>query len=62
MENPGRNIPRAIHWSMVIVTVRHVLYSCNNGTGRPDASAQVLFLLANLSYFVVLDKVCHAML
>lgn len=36
MHNPQKNIPRAIHSSMLIVTV--------------------LFLLANLSYFVVLDK------
>ncbi|KAG1756731.1 amino acid permease-domain-containing protein [Suillus paluster] len=37
MKNAGRNIPRAIHASMVIV--------------------MILFLLANVSYFVVLDKV-----
>ncbi|KAH7914689.1 amino acid permease-domain-containing protein [Hygrophoropsis aurantiaca] len=37
MHNPERNIPRAIHMSMGIVTA--------------------LFLLANISYFVVLDKV-----
>ncbi|PPR08085.1 hypothetical protein CVT24_010546 [Panaeolus cyanescens] len=36
MTNPEKNIPRAIHSSMVIVTL--------------------LFLLANISYFVVLDK------
>ncbi|KAI6103401.1 amino acid permease-domain-containing protein [Pisolithus sp. B1] len=36
MQNPERNIPRAIHWSMFIVLT--------------------LFLLANVSYFVVLDK------
>ncbi|TFK76407.1 L-methionine transporter [Pluteus cervinus] len=36
IRNPERNIPRAIHSSMAIVTA--------------------LFLLANLSYFVVLDK------
>ncbi|KAH7926312.1 amino acid transporter [Leucogyrophana mollusca] len=37
MHNPERNIPRAIHMSMAIVTA--------------------LFLLANVSYFVVLDRV-----
>ncbi|GLB34923.1 putative amino acid permease [Lyophyllum shimeji] len=37
MTHPERNIPRAIHSSMAIVTV--------------------VFMLANLSYFVVLDKV-----
>ncbi|TDL24790.1 L-methionine transporter [Rickenella mellea] len=36
MKNPDRNIPRAIHSSMLIVTL--------------------LFLLTNVSYFVVLDK------
>ncbi|KAI6045787.1 amino acid permease-domain-containing protein [Pisolithus marmoratus] len=36
MQRPERNIPRAIHWSMFIVTT--------------------LFLLANISYLVVLDK------
>ncbi|EAU88480.2 L-methionine transporter [Coprinopsis cinerea okayama7 len=36
MHHPEKNIPRAIHSSMIIVTL--------------------LFLLANLSYFVVLDK------
>jgi len=36
INNPEKNIPRAIHSSMIIVTL--------------------LFLLANLSYFVVLDK------
>ncbi|KAL4265325.1 Cellular Amino Acid Transporter [Pleurotus pulmonarius] len=36
LTNPEKNIPRAIHSSMAIVTV--------------------LFLLANISYFVVLDK------
>lgn len=36
MKNPTKNIPRAIHASMAIVTA--------------------LFLLANLAYFVVLDK------
>ncbi|KAI6128263.1 amino acid permease-domain-containing protein [Pisolithus croceorrhizus] len=36
MQNPERNIPRAIHWSMFIVLT--------------------LFLLANVSYLVVLDK------
>ncbi|KAJ7219306.1 L-methionine transporter [Mycena pura] len=36
MQNPEKNIPRAIHSSMSIVTL--------------------LFLLANVSYFVVLDK------
>ncbi|KII88471.1 hypothetical protein PLICRDRAFT_111101 [Plicaturopsis crispa FD-325 SS-3] len=36
IKNPEKNIPRAIHSSMVIVII--------------------LFLLANLSYFVVLDK------
>ncbi|THH16345.1 hypothetical protein EW146_g4269 [Bondarzewia mesenterica] len=36
IKHPEKNIPRAIHSSMIIVTV--------------------LFLLANLSYFVVLDK------
>lgn len=37
MKNPHRDIPRAIHASMLIVTI--------------------LFLLANVSYFAVLDKV-----
>ncbi|KAG2157144.1 amino acid permease-domain-containing protein [Suillus clintonianus] len=36
MKNPSKNIPRAIHLSMVL--------------------AMILFLLANVSYFVVLDK------
>ncbi|KIJ68922.1 hypothetical protein HYDPIDRAFT_144361 [Hydnomerulius pinastri MD-312] len=36
MQNPEKNIPRAIHLSMAIVTI--------------------LFLLANVSYFVVLDQ------
>jgi amino acid transporter len=39
MKNPAKNIPRAIHSSMAVVTC--------------------LFLLANVSYFVVLDKVCR---
>lgn len=41
MKNPGKDIPRAIHSSMVVV--------------------MTLFLLANVSYFVVLDKVTVGM-
>lgn len=54
MKNPDKNIPRAIHSSMAIVVVRYL-------ESRYQSSywfrVQVLFLLANVSYFIVLDQV-----
>jgi len=52
MKNPEKNIPRAIHLSMFIVIVS-VLVSHKNRLLR---IVKTLFSLANLSYFVVLDK------
>lgn len=57
MKNATKNIPRAIHSSMAIVTV-HDIYSSNMRFTHTDPpSVKTLFLLANISYFVVLDKV-----
>lgn len=54
MKNPTRDIPRAIHASMVVVLVSN--RSAISGYTDIDPF-QILFLLANVSYFVVLDKV-----
>ena len=53
MKNPARDIPRAIHGSMAVVLVsnRNAVLEYMN-----IDDFQVLFLLANVSYFVVLDK------
>ena len=56
MKSPEKNIPRAIHASMAIVSVSGSLHACWYGL-TCTSSWQVLFLLANLAYFVVLDKV-----
>jgi hypothetical protein len=55
MKNATKNIPRAIHASMSIVIV--------SPTGMRHCAMllmivwQTLFVLANVAYFVVLDKV-----
>jgi amino acid transporter len=54
IHEPEKNIPRAIHSSMALVTVRHFMSAiCCSAHIR----LQLLFLCANVSYFVVLDKV-----
>ena len=52
IKNPGRNIPRVIHWSMaaVMVSVSSAIH------GHITHLPQTLFFLANVSYLVVLDK------
>ncbi len=54
MRNPEKNIPRAIHTSMVVVVVRMFPFVENIII---LTLGQLLFMLTNISYFVVLDKV-----
>ena len=54
MKNVDKNLPRVIHSSMGITTVRLSLPLESKGV---DCGSKFLFLLANVSYFLVLDKV-----
>ena len=54
MRNAEKNIPRAIHSSMFVVVVSGNSLSLFEDVAK---SIQILFMLANVSYFVVLDKV-----
>ena len=55
MKNATKNIPRAIHASMGIVTVSQTDLLLMKA--RNTSVGQTLFVLANIAYFVVLDKV-----
>jgi amino acid transporter len=53
MKNPGASLPRAIHSSMVVVLVSLSSFTSSHHAELP---LQLLFLSANVSYLVVLDK------
>ena len=57
IKNAHRNIPRAIHSSMAVVTVSILTFQLSLPL---LILCQLLFLLANLSYFVVLDQVDYS--
>ncbi|KAG8855164.1 hypothetical protein FRB96_007202 [Tulasnella sp. 330] len=59
MKDAQRNLPRVIHASMGIVVVRGILnVKVKSSSNIVDNSTneKVLFLCANVSYFIVLDK------
>jgi amino acid transporter len=60
IHHPERNIPRTIHSSMAIVTVSRPI-RCKLCWPMTFQRSQLLFFVANISYFVVLDRVNHSL-